>query len=78
MIIKIADQGIGIDPKVLPYIFEPFRKGKHDKQISDFGIGLAAVKILVEAHNGSIYVETEPGKGSFFTVILPKGTKKED
>jgi two-component system sensor histidine kinase BaeS len=62
-----VDTGAGIDPKNLPFIFERFFRSSE----GGLGLGLAIVKELVEAHGGTVKVQSEPGKGSTFTVTLP-------
>lgn len=68
---KISDNGIGIRPEELPYMFEPFRRGTNTKDIPGTGLGLAIVKQSVELHGGTIQVESAPGQGTTFTVLLP-------
>ncbi len=77
--LSVADTGIGIAAKELPYIFERFYRTDLSRARSSggIGIGLAIVKAIVEAHGGSIEVESEPGKGSRFTVKIPKGKEPE-
>lgn len=70
--IKVRDEGMGISPDELPYIFDAFHRGRVGTKIEGFGLGLAAVKAIVEAHNGKVTVESEPGRGSTFTVFLPR------
>ena len=70
--VKVKDEGIGIDPKDLPYIFESFSRGKGGENKEGFGLGLATVKAIVEAHGGRVLVKSALGKGSVFEVILPK------
>jgi len=65
-------RGIGIDPQDLPYIFESFNRGKGAEKKEGFGLGLATVKAIVEAHGGRVLVKSELGKGSVFKIILPK------
>ena len=72
IIVKVRDEGIGIDPDDLPYIFESFNRGKSAETKEGFGLGLATVKAIVEAHGGRVRVKSELGKGSVFEVILPK------
>jgi len=71
--ISVKDNGIGIEKENLDMIFDRFKQV--DKSLSKnaegTGIGLSLVKSIVELHGGSIYVESEVGKGSKFTVILP-------
>ena len=74
--IKITDQGVGIDPGDLPYIFDSFHRGKNANEKKGLGLGLAGVKAIVKGHSGSVHVESELGKGSSFTVWLPKKLNK--
>ncbi|MFO7786096.1 MAG: PAS domain-containing sensor histidine kinase [Desulfatiglandales bacterium] len=72
VLISIIDEGRGIDPEDLPFIFEIFRRGKTVGKKTGEGIGLATVKAIVEGHGGKVTVRSKPGQGSTFTVILPK------
>jgi two-component system sensor histidine kinase BaeS len=65
--IDISDTGSGIEKKDLPFIFERFYRSSE----GGLGIGLTIVKELVEAHGGRVAVQSEPGRGSTFTVSLP-------
>ena len=68
----VEDTGYGITAEALPTIFENFKRApQHQDKAVGSGLGLAIVKALVEAHNGTIAVESEVGKGSKFTVQLP-------
>jgi PAS domain S-box-containing protein len=78
VIVKVEDEGIGIPPDELPYIFDTFHRGSGTGRKEGFGLGLAGVKTIVEAHRGHIRVASEEGKGSVFTVVLPKAGKSED
>ena len=69
--ISVRDQGAGIATEELPRIFDAFHRGKVGAKVEGFGLGLAAVKAIVEAHGGRVLVESVLGKGSVFTVILP-------
>jgi len=75
--VKIKDNGFGIEQKHLPRIFEKFYRVKDDNTrfINGTGLGLTIVKSLVDSLKGSIHVESEPGHGSLFTVILPCNAK---
>jgi signal transduction histidine kinase len=68
--IQVIDTGIGIPAAVLPMLFKRFRQAHSGK--GGTGLGLAIVKSLVEAHAGHVTVESEEGKGSRFTVRLPR------
>ncbi len=70
--ITIIDEGIGIDAGDLPYIFEPFHRGKGIDKRQGFGVGLATVKTIIEGHGGEVLVKSERDKGTAFTVVLPK------
>lgn len=65
--IRVSDTGVGIDPDVLPRVFEPFFTSKS----KGTGLGLPLCKEYVALHNGSIDIESELGKGTTVTVILP-------
>jgi two-component system, NtrC family, sensor histidine kinase PilS len=67
--LSVADSGRGIDEKILPEIFEPFRTTKPEGT----GLGLAIVYQLVTAHGGTVDASGRPGRGSVFTVFLPAG-----
>jgi len=70
LIIDVQDSGIGINPELLDRIFERFYTA--DKSHSGgTGLGLAISRHIVQAHNGRIWVESTPGKGSIFHMALP-------
>jgi signal transduction histidine kinase len=71
--VEIADTGIGIDAEELPYVFEPYKRMStaHKRKIKGTGLGLSIVKQIVEAHEGRVWTESEPEKGSRFFVELP-------
>ena len=68
----IEDNGGGIAPEVLPRLFEPFFTTKHDARRPGVGLGLSVSKNLAAAMGGTIEVETKPGVGSRFHLILPR------
>ncbi|MGD2144362.1 MAG: GAF domain-containing protein, partial [Anaerolineae bacterium] len=72
--ISVADEGIGIPAEHLDHIFERFYQvdGGMSRRFGGMGIGLALVSEIVEAHGGSVEVESTPQKGSTFTVALPQ------
>jgi len=71
---EVKDTGIGIAKERLPLIFDQFYRVKRgeDQKIKGTGLGLSIAKKIVDAHEGSIRVSSELGKGSSFTVLLPK------
>jgi len=71
--VLVQDGGVGIEAEELPKIFDKFYRVKHPKtrQVIGTGLGLAIVKGIVESHRGSIEVESEPGVGTSFRVLLP-------
>jgi heavy metal sensor kinase len=71
-IVTVSDSGIGIDKGSLPRIFERFYRGDESRSTPGNGLGLSLVGALVHAHGGEIQVKSSPGKGSTFTVVLPK------
>lgn len=72
ILISIQDNGIGVPPEDLPHIFEGFYRGRDAQTAATgHGIGLAVSRQIVEAHNGSIAVESDLGRGSTFVVRLP-------
>lgn len=72
--ISIEDQGLGISAEDLPYVFERFYRAdkSRTRATGGTGIGLTIVKSIVSSHGGEVKVESELGKGSRFTIILPK------
>jgi two-component system phosphate regulon sensor histidine kinase PhoR len=70
----ISDTGIGIKKEDLPRIFDRFYRVKsaETRQIIGTGLGLSIVRSIVDAHLGSISVESEVGKGTTFTLLFPK------
>lgn len=70
--LMVSDQGRGIAPKDLDRIFEQFERAIAYNEVSGLGLGLYISRQIVHAHNGHINVESEIGKGTTFTVVLPK------
>jgi signal transduction histidine kinase len=71
------DQGRGIDAEDLRTVFEPFKRERRAEDTRGIGLSLAVVQAIVEAHGSRVVLASELGKGSVFTVILPK-TRTED
>lgn len=72
IILRFIDNGIGIPQVDLPFIFDKFyRASNANNEMSGTGLGLSIVRSIVEAHQGRIWVESQPDEGSTFTVVLP-------
>ncbi len=71
--ISVSDEGIGISEQQMPHLFQRFRRlhEGEQKQVSGTGVGLFLCKHLVEAHGGTIEVESKPGAGSTFSFTIP-------
>ena len=71
--LEVRDSGAGISPDQLPHIFEKFFQADNQKAASQkgTGLGLAIAKQIVEAHKGTITVESTPGVGTTFTITMP-------
>jgi PAS domain S-box-containing protein len=69
--LRVADQGLGITADALPHLFERFYRGQPAAGDSGLGLGLYISRMLVEAHDGRIWAESEPGAGSTFSVAVP-------
>jgi signal transduction histidine kinase len=72
VVIQVEDTGLGIPEKDLPHLFDTFFRVNLEshRKMPGTGLGLTIVKTLVEQHGGRVYVESELGKGSIFTVLL--------
>lgn len=73
VVISVADRGCGIEPVHLQRIFERFYRvdKARSRKSGGTGLGLAIVKHVAEAHGGSVSVQSSPGEGSVFSLILP-------
>ena len=74
-VIRVVDRGIGIDPREQGRIFEKFYRvpARENQSLPGTGLGLSLVAHIAEAHGGSVEVESAPGRGSTFSIILPLG-----
>ncbi len=68
--LQVEDTGVGIPADALPHIFDPYRQAHHDR--GGTGLGLAIVRGIADAHGGRVTAESQEGKGSRFTVLLPR------
>jgi len=75
VLIRVRDEGFGIPAPEMKRIFRKFARGSAATEhgVKGTGIGLAMVKHIVDAHAGRVVVDSEPGRGSTFTIILPTG-----
>jgi two-component system phosphate regulon sensor histidine kinase PhoR len=69
--ISVKDTGIGILEDEIDKIFEPFYRGRNHSTQAGVGLGLSFAKQAVEFHGGKILVQSEPQKGSIFSILLP-------
>ena len=78
-VIKVSDTGIGIQPEDLPHIFERFYRADRarSRDRGGSGLGLTIAQSIMQEHEGSIEVESTPGKGSIFIVRLPMVRENE-
>ena len=71
--ISVSDEGVGIDEKDLPHVFDRFyrvEESRSKKNVSGYGLGLSIAKKIVEMHRGTIDVKSEKDKGTIFTVMF--------
>jgi heavy metal sensor kinase len=72
VIVSVRDTGIGISPDELDHIFDRFYRCDQSRSKPGIGLGLSLARTIARAHGGDIRVSSQPGKGSTFTVILPR------
>ncbi len=75
-LLQVADSGVGIPAEDLPRVFSRLYRSENPgiQGVGDNGVGLTIVKTLVEAHGGRIWVDSDPGHGATYSVLLPLGT----
>lgn len=74
IVINVTDDGIGIPVSDIKYIFDKFYRSRKilNDDIPGLGLGLSYVKLLIEAHNGKVQVQSEEGRGSTFIITIPQ------
>jgi signal transduction histidine kinase len=75
--IRVRDTGLGIREEDLPHIFEKFYRSDDNEiqKLAGHGLGLSLTREIVELHGGSIEVQTEPGVGSEFSIVLRRRSR---
>jgi signal transduction histidine kinase len=76
-VLEVQDSGPGIPPDEIDRVFDRFYRGR-TVRAGGSGIGLAVIRDLVGAHGGEVSVESEPGRGSRFLVVLPRASEPVD
>lgn len=69
--LSVRDDGSGIHPEDLPYIFKRFYRSRFSRDTQGIGLGLPLAATVIEAHGGTIEVESEPGRGTVFRICFP-------
>lgn len=77
-VVQVADTGPGIAAADLPHVFDRRWRGPNSGAVTGAGIGLAVVRELVEAHHGTVSVDSGPGRGTTFTIMLPLGHRQRE
>ena len=70
--IAITDIGIGIPPEDIPYLYEPFFRGKVASKYNGYGLGLPLAMKIIRMHNGELQINSETGKGTVVNIIFDK------
>jgi two-component system phosphate regulon sensor histidine kinase PhoR len=71
VLLKVSDNGIGIPPNELPHVFNKFYRASNVQNTVGTGLGLSIVKSIAEIHGGRVWVDSNAGKETVFTVVLP-------
>ena len=70
--ILITDIGIGIPPEDIPYLYEPFFRGKKASKYTGYGLGLPLAMKIIRMHDGELLIQSEPDKGTVVTIVFKK------
>jgi PAS domain S-box-containing protein len=71
LLIEVIDHGIGISAEEQKNVFQPYYRVNDDQKIPGIGLGLAVSKLIIEAHGGKIWLTSQPGQGSAFSILIP-------
>ena len=77
-VIRVKDNGIGIDPQYADQIFIKFKRLHRENEFQGTGLGLAICKKIIEGHGGKIWVDSLPGRGATFSFLLPANIISHD
>jgi two-component system sensor histidine kinase BaeS len=77
-VVEVADTGPGIAAADVAHVFERRWRGRNSGGVTGSGIGLAVVRELVEAHQGTVSVDSTPGHGTTFTITVPLSRDQQD
>ena len=77
IILSVTDTGIGIPRADIPKLFKRFSQGTSDKRSASTGLGLYLSRQIIEAHGGKIWLESDVGEGSCFSILIPSKISKE-
>ena len=76
-VLSVSDTGIGIPRCDIPKLFKRFSQGTSDKRSASTGLGLYLSRQIMEAHQGKIWLESDVGEGSCFSILIPSNASKE-
>ena len=77
-LLVVRDAGLGIEHEAIARLFKPFERAVSERHYGGLGLGLHITRTIVEAMGGAVRVDSEPGKGSAFTVELPADEESPD
>jgi PAS domain S-box-containing protein len=77
-VVSVVDQGVGIPPEETPRLFARYYRTRSAGKTEGLGLGLYVARLIVEAHGGKIWVDSEPGKGSTFSFTLPLASSRSE
>jgi signal transduction histidine kinase len=75
--VVITDIGIGIPPEDIPYLYEPFFRGKKASRYTGYGLGLPLAMKIIRMHNGELIIQSEPDKGTVVTIVFNRDDIKK-